>query len=129
MKERPIIFSSEMVRAILDGRKTQTRRVIKPQPPSKTVSIVKSMSPTHWIIQLPCGYTNPAMGPMTTINGDSIKCRYGKIGDRHPVGFAQGSQSPFFPPIEYLLKLMSDRLGRVPTVVSRIPTPTLLRLP
>lgn len=65
MKERPILFSAPMVRAILEGRKTQTRRVINPQPTGRGSSDGKSETTLHY--ELLYG---------------AIKCPFGQIGDQ-----------------------------------------------
>lgn len=75
MKERPIIFSAPMVRAILDGRKTQTRRVVKGiinadlfEPLGDDGGFLHSSKCTNFC-DFACG-------------GHEIACPYGVPGDR-----------------------------------------------
>jgi hypothetical protein len=72
MEERPIIFSGEMVKAILDGRKTMTRRVVKPQPSGVNVDKLE--------------YKDTPGLKMTSARGGIIdfpeNCPYGIPGDR-----------------------------------------------
>ncbi len=70
MKEKPIIFNSEMIRAILDDRKTQTRRIVKPQP-SKENHISWGISERPFWYEMHRSFVV-----------QEIKCPYGKLGDR-----------------------------------------------
>lgn len=71
MKERPILFSAPMVRALLDGRKTQTRRLVKRPFPSCSGDVHPSPARYGEWFQMAEG--SPS---------DAFKCPYGQPGDR-----------------------------------------------
>ena len=83
MKERPILFSGAMVRAILDGRKTQTRRIVKPQPVNKAVNKV---DPDEWTFAgtqtLPHGEFSLGFENQPLNKHMRVRCPYGKPSDR-----------------------------------------------
>ena len=65
---KPILFNTEMVRAILDGRKTVTRRVVKPQPESRPTPMKKdSCWPGCFAIQGAAKVIRPPYQPGDTL--------------------------------------------------------------
>jgi hypothetical protein len=76
MNEHPILFSGEMVTAILDGRKTLTRRVVKNSPctcgnpPGVSDCKLQNIGANQWA----CG--------SLSYTGEFVRCPYGRIGDR-----------------------------------------------
>ena len=67
-RERPILFSAPMVRAILAGSKTQTRRIVKPQP-----DVIYGMS---------MGQRTAPFEMRFGSETRDVHCPYGQPGDR-----------------------------------------------
>ena len=101
MSTKPILFNSEMVRAILDGRKTQTRREVKARKgwPIDFVGGAGDINdPSCW------GFENPEYGEWFFLepdgHGHKIPNPYGEVGDLLWVretwkeGFTYGGEYP-----------------------------------
>jgi hypothetical protein len=78
IKEKPILFSGPMVRAILDGRKTQTRRIVKPQPVG--MDGLHRLPSLHAYELLTDDCVPGGFGFQT--ESDLHRCPYGQPGDR-----------------------------------------------
>ena len=85
MTERPILFTGAMVRALLDGSKTQTRRVMKPQP-EPTPDDYRGPAGHWW----PCRAVQSMVHVEQELRNDSnqwggfaaTSCPYGGVGER-----------------------------------------------
>lgn len=78
-KERPILFSGPMVQAILAGRKTQTRRVMRMQPTWDPLREVWTYEDRRGVSRW-SGPTGPAACALH--HGLLPSCPYGQPGDR-----------------------------------------------
>lgn len=80
MADRPILFSAPMVRALLDGTKTQTRRVVKPQfaADAEPAEMCATNERGHQI----SGHSGLWWDDTTGNDEQAVRCPYGQPRDR-----------------------------------------------
>lgn len=99
--ERPILFSAPMVRAILDGTKTQTRRVVKTQPvdideDGPYTQVLKSVGPISFADRKHAVCPYGAVGDTLWVRETWFSAPGYRAGDEHvaPIGFAADGKPP-----------------------------------
>ena len=97
-KERPILFSGPMVRAILAGTKAQTRRVVKPQPETQ------HDGEPYWHVGGYRAWPHRSTVDPLRMGGNILPCPYGEPGDRLWVRetWVRASKLPGQGPVVYL---------------------------
>lgn len=110
MKERPILFSAPMVRAILEGRKTQTRRIVKHPIESHPVrhmeggAFFKCVNGEEWWVKFPYGKPGDRLWVRETWRAFKDNSLYEEPGTEvdyraTPASWAKGSDAPWKPSI------------------------------
>lgn len=121
MKERPILFNAAMVRAIQSGEKTQTRRVMKVQPPSAEYKLSTCIDTTgnnkdkgrqHWITM---------QGQYSVVDSSQpyFSCPFGYADDRlwvRETFSAMGDKTRHAVPIFYRADRPNDNGGWTPSI-------------
>ena len=102
MKERPILFSGAMVRAILEGRKSQTRRVVKPQPAGEWAAPGKTT----------CPYGQP--GDRLWVKESFWGCDLPGYGDQPCVVYDDEWHGQEYKPTE--ARPWARKFGRIPSI-------------
>lgn len=76
MKERPVLMHAKSINGILEGRKTQTRRIVKPRP-----DVPWKISPIddEWLVE---GWPKQERAMQNFGRAHRIRCPYGKPGDQ-----------------------------------------------
>ncbi|WP_213308279.1 hypothetical protein [Paraburkholderia sacchari] len=108
MKERPILFSAPMVRAILDGRKTQTRRVFGP-----AMRLFAESYDVEKDLQLKlCPYGQP--GDHLWVRESFWGCDAPGYGDTPCVVYDDEWHGKVYRPAE--VRPWAPRFGRIPSI-------------
>jgi hypothetical protein len=123
MKFHPILFSTEMVKAILEGTKTQTRRIVKAK------GCKPFPMPTHWDEEAlktwtkdyhPYGNVGDVLWVRESFAYAGMKIRYKSDGDWRKDEIEDGEKSPWKPSIHMpktacrlFLKIKSIRVERL----------------
>lgn len=109
VKESPILMNGDMVRATLAGRKTQTRRLVKPQPTIDCADrfICWRRLLDHWMT-----HDTRELNPPPV---DHRRCPCGSVGDRLWVRETFADHNPFVPddikssdPLDHVLYCATD---------------------